>query len=43
MIDAAVDLFGPIDTVYAEVAARTTTAEDLHLGTTRAVPRRSTA
>jgi len=28
MIDAAVDLFGPIDTVYAEVAARTTTAED---------------
>jgi len=28
MIDAAVDLFGPIDTVYAEVAARTTPAED---------------
>jgi len=28
MVDAAVDLFGPIDTVYAEVAARTTTAED---------------
>jgi len=28
MIDAAVDLFGPIDTVYAEVAARTTAAED---------------
>ena len=28
MIDAAVDLFGPIDTVYAEVAARTTMAED---------------
>lgn len=28
MIDAAVDLFGPIDAVYAEVAARTTTAED---------------
>jgi predicted dehydrogenase len=28
MIDAAVDLFGPIDTVYAEVAARTTLAED---------------
>ena len=28
MIDAAVDLFGPIDTVYAEVAARTTVAED---------------
>ncbi len=28
MIDAAVDLFGPIDTVYAEIAARTTTAED---------------
>ena len=28
MIDAAVDLFGPIDTVYAETAARTTTAED---------------
>ena len=26
MIDAAVDLFGPIDTVYAEVAARTTAA-----------------
>jgi predicted dehydrogenase len=28
MVDAAVDLFGPIDTVYAEVAARTTAAED---------------
>ena len=28
MIDAAVDLFGAIDTVYAEVAARTTVAED---------------
>ena len=28
MIDAAVDLFGPIDTVYAEVASRTTAAED---------------
>ena len=28
MIDAAVDLFGPIDTIYAEVAARTTLAED---------------
>jgi predicted dehydrogenase len=28
MVDAAVDLFGPIDTVYAEVAARTTVAED---------------
>jgi predicted dehydrogenase len=28
MIDAAVDLFGPVDTVYAEVAARTTVAED---------------
>jgi predicted dehydrogenase len=28
MIDAAVDLFGPIETVYAEVAARSTTAED---------------
>ena len=28
MIDAAVDLFGPIETVYAEVAARTTPAED---------------
>src|SRR5450759_1943227 len=28
MIDAAVNLFGPIDTVYAEVAARTTAAED---------------
>jgi len=28
MVDAAVDLFGPINTVYAEVAARTTTAED---------------
>jgi predicted dehydrogenase len=28
MIDAAVDLFGRIDTVYAEVAARTTAAED---------------
>jgi predicted dehydrogenase len=28
MIDAAVDLFGPIGTVYAEVAARTTAAED---------------
>jgi predicted dehydrogenase len=28
MIDAAGDLFGPVDTVYAEVAARTTAAED---------------
>lgn len=28
MVDAAVDLFGPIATVYAEVAARTTSAED---------------
>jgi predicted dehydrogenase len=28
MIDAAVDLFGPVDTVYAEVVARTTVAED---------------
>jgi predicted dehydrogenase len=28
MIDAAVDLFGPVDTVYAEIAARTTPAED---------------
>jgi predicted dehydrogenase len=28
MIDAAVDLFGPVATVYAEVAARTTAAED---------------
>lgn len=28
MIDAAVDLFGAIDTVYAEVAARTTASED---------------
>ncbi len=28
MIDAAVDLFGPIGTVYAEVEARTTIAED---------------
>jgi predicted dehydrogenase len=28
MIDAAVDLFGPVGTVYAEVAARTTAAED---------------
>ena len=28
MIDAAVDLFGPIETVYAEVAAHTTTSED---------------
>jgi predicted dehydrogenase len=28
MIDAAVDLFGPIDTVYAEVASLTTVAED---------------
>jgi predicted dehydrogenase len=28
MIDASVDLFGLIDTVYAEVAARTTVAED---------------
>ena len=28
MIDAAVDLFGPIDRVYAEVAARTTASED---------------
>jgi predicted dehydrogenase len=28
MIDAAVNLFGPIDTVFAQVAARTTAAED---------------
>jgi predicted dehydrogenase len=28
MIDSAVDLFGPIETVYAELAARTTPAED---------------
>ena len=28
MIDAAVDLFGPIDSVYAEIAARSTPAED---------------
>lgn len=28
MIDSAVDLFGPIDSVYAELAARTTKAED---------------
>ena len=28
MVDAAVDLFGPVDTVYAEVAAHTTAAED---------------
>ncbi len=28
MIDAAVDLFGPIETVYAEISARTTVAED---------------
>ena len=28
LIDAAVNLFGTIDTVYAEVAARTTAAED---------------
>jgi len=28
MVDAAVDLFGPVDTVYAEIAARTTEAED---------------
>jgi predicted dehydrogenase len=28
MVDAAVDLFGLIDTVYAEVAARSTAAED---------------
>src|SRR5450631_1057445 len=28
MIDASVDLFGAIDTVYAEVATRTTAAED---------------
>ncbi|MEP7035150.1 MAG: Gfo/Idh/MocA family oxidoreductase [Actinomycetota bacterium] len=28
MIDAAVDLFGPIETVYAELEARTTVAED---------------
>jgi predicted dehydrogenase len=28
MIDAAVDLFGSIDSVYAEIAARTTPAED---------------
>ena len=28
MVDSAVDLFGPIETVYAEVAAHTTVAED---------------
>jgi predicted dehydrogenase len=28
VIDAAVDLFGPVDTVFAEVLARTTAAED---------------
>jgi predicted dehydrogenase len=28
LVDAAVDLFGPVDTVYAEIAARTTAAED---------------
>lgn len=28
LIDQAVDLFGPVETVYAEVAARTTRAED---------------
>ncbi len=28
MIDAAVDLFGPIESVYAEVASRTTASED---------------
>jgi predicted dehydrogenase len=28
MIDAAVDLFGTVDTVYAEIAARSTPAED---------------
>jgi predicted dehydrogenase len=28
MVDAAVDLFGPIDRVYAEVAARSTASED---------------
>ncbi|GAB2676384.1 Gfo/Idh/MocA family protein [Thalassiella azotivora] len=28
LVDAAVDLFGPVTRVYAEVAARTTTAED---------------
>jgi predicted dehydrogenase len=28
LVDAAVDLFGPVETVYAEVAARTTAAED---------------
>jgi len=28
MIDAAVDIFGPVSTVYAEIASRTTTAED---------------
>lgn len=28
MVDAAVDLFGPIDRVYAEIASRTTAAED---------------
>ena len=28
MVDAAVDLFGPIDMVYAEIAARTTASED---------------
>jgi len=28
MVDAAVDIFGPISTVYAEIAGRTTTAED---------------
>ena len=28
MIDSAVNLFGPVDTVFAEIAARTTAAED---------------
>jgi predicted dehydrogenase len=28
MVDAAVNLFGPIDRVYAEIAARTTASED---------------
>lgn len=28
LVDAAVDLFGPVETVYAEIAAHTTTAED---------------
>ena len=28
LVDAAVHLFGPVETVYAEVAARTTTSED---------------